>query len=144
MNQPSRSPVIYLRAYYFITCRLLASRQHPVRYSSAFSSLAVLFSGSVVGLSNCRPRCPGYTRFTVLSPNACRVLVERVEWRRRSYHSEQIGLSFHPLKFRDSTVLLTLKSTNQIYLFLIGRMRIPDESYGMVWLPACPFSVYIR
>jgi hypothetical protein len=77
MNQPSRSQVIYLRAYYFITCWLLASNQRPVRYSLAFSCLGVLFSGGSVGLSKCRQRYPGYTRFTVLSSNACRALVER-------------------------------------------------------------------
>jgi hypothetical protein len=140
----TKSSHLFARLY-VITCWLLAaaSVHHGIFLLS--SSLVVLFPDGPAGLSKCRPRCPGYTRFTVLSSDACRALVERVEPRRRPYHSEQIGLSFHPLKFRGSTVSLTLESTNQICLFLIGRMRIPDQSDGMVWLPACPLQyIYVE
>jgi hypothetical protein len=47
MKQPSRSPVLYLRAYYFITCWLLASRQR--QHGIILLSLALVVYFPVAG-----------------------------------------------------------------------------------------------
>jgi hypothetical protein len=145
MKQPSRSPVLYLRAYYFIHVLAPCQPPAPARHYFAFSCLGGFifrWPGGAVEV----PAAVSMLHKIYRSPLKCLPSPSGKELNggEAHIHSEQIGLSFHPLKFRGSTVSLALKSTNQIYLFLIGWMRIPDESDGTVWLPACHFTVYIR
>jgi len=114
-----------------ITVSHTASDRHALLFSSVPGSPP---ASCGVGLGNSLHKIYHSLLKCLPSPSG-----EEVERRKRSYpHRTDRAewLSFHPLKFRGSTVSLTLKSTNQILLVLIGRMRIPDESHGMVWLPA--------
>jgi hypothetical protein len=78
-NLPYHEPTLTKSSHLFARLLLhhvLAPCQPPASSTGFFWFLSPggLFSGSVAGLSKCRPPCPGYTRFTVLSSNACRAL----------------------------------------------------------------------
>jgi hypothetical protein len=145
MKQPSRSPVLYLRAYYFHHVLAPCQPPAPVRHYFAFSCLGGFIfrwpGGAVEVPAAVSMLHKIYRSLLKCLPSPSGKGVER---RRSSYPQRTDRTEFPPSQFRGSTVSLALKGTNQIYLFLIGRMRIPDESDGTVWPPACHFTVYIR